>query len=289
MKQRDSLHRFLFEQRPVRGQIIHLDATWQAVLARRDYPPVIRQVLGEALAATALLAATIKFEGLLTLQLQARGPLHLLVVQCTDAGQLRALARWQGEVAAAPLAALCGEGHLAINLTTAHSREPYQGLVDLHGDSLAAALENYFARSEQLLTRLRLVADRHAAAGLMLQQLPEVIDSETHWQQLAAAGAALTDAELLTLAAPTLLQRAFPGDDLRLFEARPLAFRCTCSRERTAAMLRALGYTELQTLLAEQGTVSVNCEFCGACFAFDPIDIEELFVSNAPAAPSTRH
>lgn len=286
----DSLHRFLFEQLAARGEIVHLDAVWRTVLERRAYPPAVQQVLGEAVAAAALLSATIKFDGLLTLQIQARGPLRLVVVQVTSERTLRALARWDGEPAPAPLRDLCGDGTLILTIDLGQNREPYQGRVSLQGDTLAEALEEYFERSEQLLTRLQLAADDRAATGLLLQRLPGVTSTDPDaWKRLGLLTATLKPAELLELDAPTLLHRLFHEDDLRLFTPETFRYRCTCSRERTAAMLRTLGEVEIQEILDQQEAAHVDCEFCGHRYIFDPIDLAGLFKSTMPDTSATRH
>ena len=285
----DTLQRFLFEDLAARGEAVHLHATWQTVLARRAYPPAVRQVLGEALAAAALLAATIKFDGTLTLQIQASGPLRLLVVQVSAAHGLRGLARWDGEPEPAPLRELCGNGTLVLSIEYQPGREPYQGMVGLHGDSLAAALESYFAHSEQLPTRIRLAADADSAAGLLLQQLPGATSQDPDgWNRLEMLAATLDAAELLALDNTTLVHRLFHQEDLRLFAAEPLHFHCSCSRERTAGMLRTLGEADLHQALAEQGALHVDCEFCGHRYSFDAIDIAGLFTATL-ATPITRH
>ncbi|MFO1350693.1 MAG: Hsp33 family molecular chaperone HslO [Gammaproteobacteria bacterium] len=289
MRQRDTLHRFVFEHFPVRGEIAHLDATWRTVLERRSYPSPVRQVLGEALAATALLHATIKFNGLLTLQMQGDGPLYLVVVQCTSAGNLRALARWRGAVPEQKLAGLMGAGTLTITLDPAEG-ERYQGIVELGGITLTAALERYFEQSEQLPTRLRLASDEYGAAGMLLQRLPGELPEADTWNRIEMLGASLSAPELLTLNAKDILHRLFNEDDVRLFSAQSIGFRCTCSRERTGAMLTALGQEEVRAIIAEQGQVEVKCEFCGQNYRFDAVDAAGLFAHSAPAPGSeTRH
>ncbi|MFO1371224.1 MAG: Hsp33 family molecular chaperone HslO [Candidatus Competibacteraceae bacterium] len=286
----DSLHRFLFEQLAARGEIVHLDTVWRTVLERRVYPLAVRQILGEAVAAAALLSATIKFDGLLTLQIQARGPLRLVVVQVTSERTLRALARWDGEPEPAPLRDLCGDGTLILTLELGQGKEPYQGVVSLHGDTLAEALEEYFEQSEQLPTRIRLTTDERVAAGLLLQRLPGVAAADADaWNRLETLAATLKPAELLELDAPTLVRRLFHEDDVRLFDPNYFCYRCTCSRERTAAMLRTLSDAELQQTLDEQGTLHVDCEFCGHRYVFDPIDIAGLFTATTPDPPATHH
>ncbi len=289
----DSLHRFLFERHPVRGELVQLDATWRAVLERRDYPAPIRRVLGEAMAAAALLSATIKFEGALTLQLQApEGALRLLVVQVTSERTVRGLARWDegAELADAPLAELCGHGTLVITIEQGPGREPYQGMVVLDGPDFAAALETYFERSEQLPTRLWLAADGERAAGLLLQRLPgEAADADA-WSRFTQLAATLEAGELLRLPPATVLHRLFHEEDVRLFDAEPIAFRCTCSRERARGMLRALKAEDVREMLATQGCLTVDCGFCGQRYVFDAVDTEGLLVAAVPPdVPSTKH
>ena len=262
MRERDILHRFVFENTHVRGQIVHLDATWQAVLERHDYPPAVRPLLGQAMAATALLSATIKFNGALIFQVQSAGPVRLLLAQATSQRPLRGLARWDGEVQPAPFPQLVGDGRLAITIDTAFGAERYQGIVELGADNLAAAVEEYFARSEQLATRLWLAADGARAAGMLLQRLPGEDADQDAWDRAVHLGATLTDDELLRFPVQEVLHRLYHGEDIRLFEAEPVSFRCSCSRGRIANMLRALGYESVQALIREQGSVRVDCEFC---------------------------
>src|SRR3990172_4454009 len=169
----DSLQRFIFEHAPIRGEIVHLDATWQAVLERREYPPRVRGILGELMAAAALLTSILKFDGRLIMQVQGRGGVKLVVVECTSDRTMRAIAQWNGEVPDAPLSELVGDGRLAVTIDPQKGKERYQAIVNLEGRTVAEAFENYFARSEQLDTRLWLASDPKQAAGMLLQRLPD--------------------------------------------------------------------------------------------------------------------
>jgi molecular chaperone Hsp33 len=290
MSARDALHRFLFEQLAVRGELVHLDVSWRAVLERRIYPPAVQQLLGEAVAAAVLLSATIKFDGVLTLQIQANGPIQLLVAQISSERTLRALARWEGEPASAPLNELCRDGVLMLSIDSSQKREPYQGVVSLQGKTLAAALTEYFVQSEQLPTQIHLIADQQSAAGLLLQRLPDAVASDTDgWNRLQTLAATVQPTELLQLDAPTLLRRLFHEEDVRLFKPSDFSYRCTCSRERTAAMLQALGENELHQILVEQGIVHVDCEFCGYRYQFDRIDIAGVCAGFALNPSAVRH
>jgi molecular chaperone Hsp33 len=290
-RDRDTLRRFLFENLAIRGELVRLDTAWQTILERRAYPAPVSQILGEAMAAAALLSASIKLKGgLLTLQLQTKGPLPLLVVHCSSAGLLRGMARWRKAAETASFSELCNGGTLVITLDPGHDGERYQGIVDLTGASLTEAIELYFERSEQLPTRLHLVADGHSAAGLLLQRLPLESSDSDAWNRIQQLGATLTDNELLQLDACTIIHRLFHEENVRLYEPMPLAFRCTCSKQRTGDMLISLGRSEVQDILSEQGKVEVSCQFCGMRYHFDAVDAGQLFAASVqPNIPSTRH
>jgi molecular chaperone Hsp33 len=287
----DRLQRFLLEETSARGAVVHLRDSWQHALSRVEHPTSVRDALGHAIAAVALLASTLKFRGMLTLQIQGQGPLELLVVQCTQALALRGIAK------ATPAAAgvddfreLAGDGRLAVTVE-ATDTERYQGIVPLERASLAACLEAYFHRSEQLPTRLWLAADAERAAGLLLQRLPDADEmQQADWQRVQALAGALDARELLVTPAETLLERLFPTESVRVFRPAAPHFHCPCSRERIEPVLRMLGEADLRALLAEQGGVSVACEFCGKRYAFDRVDIETLLATDSlPPPTDIRH
>ena len=283
---RDSLQRFVFEHNAIRGEIVHLDATWRAVLERREYPQPLQLLLGEAMAAAALLAATIKLAGRLVMQIQGPGPIELLVVECTSNRTMRAMAKWKGDVPVAPLPAMIGDGRLSIILDPSEGRERYQGIVQLVGNTIAEALENYFVTSEQLQTRLWLATDANRAAGMLLQRLPVdgIVDPET-WPRAVHLGNTITRNELLALPARTIIHRLFHEEDIRLFDSVPYGFRCSCSRDRVSDLLRMLGSSEVESILEERGMVELTCEFCSQQYRFDSVDARQLFV--ATIIPST--
>ncbi|HVC28333.1 MAG TPA: Hsp33 family molecular chaperone HslO [Gammaproteobacteria bacterium] len=286
MPEHDSLRRFIFENLPVQGRHVHLDASWRAVLERQNYPLPVRALLGEAMAAMALLSATLKFDGVITLQVRGNGPLHLLVVQCTSRLNLRGLARWSGDLLPdSGLQKLLGDGRLAITIEPANG-ERYQGIVPLEGETLAACLEVYFQRSEQLPTRLWLTADDECSAGMLLQVMPERERNPDAWQHVTVLADTITGKELKLLSAQQLLQRLYHEEDIRLFEATPAAFRCQCSRVRIEATLHSLGADEMHSILREQGNVHVDCEFCGRGYEFDKVDVAALF-STPPPMPTS--
>jgi len=288
----DTLQRFLFEHAPIRGEVAHLDATWLAVLERHEYPTPLRRILGELMAAGALLAATLKFEGAIILQLQGVGPVNLIVVECTSERTLRATAKWTGDLADdAGLADLLGAGRFVITLVPGEGRQSYQGIVEIDAAGVGASLEQYMQRSEQLDTRLWLAAGEDRVAGLLLQKLPAADDPDADsWNRATHLAETLTDSELLELPPKSLLHRLYHQEDIRLFEPRPVSFRCSCSNERVDAMLRMLGYDEVRSIVDERDTVEVTCEFCNRSYEYDRVDAEQLFASShPPQVGTTRH
>jgi molecular chaperone Hsp33 len=292
MHDRDTLRRFLFERFPIRGHLVHVDAAWRALIEHRDYPESIRETLGEAVVASLLLAATIKFDGVLSLQLQGDGPMHLLLAQCTSGLGVRGLARYRdlGDSASRNIRELIGSGNLTVTLETDDRAQRYQGIVPIEGDRLADSLQAYFQNSEQLPTRLWLRADAAGASGMLLQKLPgnaalpaaDAAAIEDAWRRVQIIGDTLTPEELRTLADAEILHRLFNEDDLRLFEPSPVYFRCRCSRERVAGMLQGLGEKETRSVIEERGKVEVHCDFCNRAYVFDAVDVEQLF--KAPVA-----
>ena len=293
MHDRDCLHRFLFEHYPIRGHIVHLDASWRALLEHREYPSVIRDTLGEAVAASVLLAATLKFDGTLSLQLKGQGPMHLMLAQCSDALGVRAVARYKEADYRRDLVSLSGEGTLTVTVENEDLSQRYQGVVPLSGERLSECLRGYFETSEQLPTRLWLHADENGASGLLLQRLSDdsvqsrSVGSRLHemergeiddaWHRVQLLGDTLKPEELQALSDRNILRRLFAEDDVRMFEPAPVFFRCRCSRERVVGMLRALGPDEVRSVLAEQGHVEVRCDFCNRAYRLDSVDVEQLF------------
>jgi molecular chaperone Hsp33 len=286
MSEYDSFQRFLFEDLGIRGELVRLDASWQAVRERRAYPPAVEAQLGQALAAALLLSATIKFQGSLILQAQSRGPLQTLVAQATHRRTIRGLAHWQGHVAGRTLDEIYGGGRLVLTVQN-ESAEPYQGIVALEGANLAEAIQTYFSLSEQLATRLWLAADGQRAAGLFIQELPSHRRDPEDWERIGFLAETVTDAELLRLPSKQLLYRLFNEETVRLFEPEPVAFRCGCSRERIEGVLLTLGRVEIESIVHEQGSVDVDCEFCNRHYRFDRIDVGALFAQQIKVPPIT--
>ena len=293
---RDILRRFILEKANIRGEWVHLESSWHQLLERADYPPIIRNVLGEALSAAVLLSATVKHTGSLILQIRGDGPVNLLVVHATPQGEVRGLAQWNSVPPdGSTLPEIFGTGHIAITLEAASNNERYQGIIALEGENLTQALEQYFARSEQLPTRLWLTSDHNSCAGLLLQRLPEdkyanAEQSEAQaedWKRVSLLLDTLTVEELRDLSAEELLYRLFHEETPRLFEPKTVKFQCSCSQQKIETMLRSLGQAEVQAILDEQSNISVTCEFCNAKYVVDSVDAARLFTENVVDSTNT--
>lgn len=290
------LRRFLLESQPLRGQWVRLGAAWHELRAYRKYPAPVEALLGEVAAAAVLLAATLKFDGTLTLQLAGSGRVRLLVAQCSDDFRLRAVAHHDlAEHEAPGFTALVGSGRLTVTVQSEQTSARYQGIVPLDGDSLALCLENYFASSEQLPTRLLLAADATQAGGLLLQKLPgdtaggEVAGAQLQetWEELQAGLAGLSREALLVNPADQSVRQVAGAHDCRLFGPTSVLFKCRCSPQRVADVLRSLGAAEAHATLAEQGAIQVQCEFCGRDYRYDAVDVEQLFAAEASVQQGT--
>lgn len=293
MKENDIIRRFMFDNAPVRGEIVHLDATWRALLDRHDYPEIVKKTLGEFMSAAALLSSTLKFEGTLTFQVTGNGPISLMVMEATNNRTLRGIAKYGDDVPEeGSLHDLFGNGNLVITIENNLSNERYQGIVEFVGANIAEALENYLTQSEQLETRLWLATDNQQATGMLLQRLPGGNDDpeSDDWNRISHLGSTITPEELVSLSAEEIIHRLFHEDDVRLMEAEPVSFRCSCSKEKVRNMLRGIGLSEVRSIIEEKGVVDTSCEMCGQRYIFDRIDAEEIFASDThPDIPPTKH
>ena len=297
---KDTLQRFLFENISIRGELTQLSTSWQAIIENHNYPPVVRDILAQMLVAGVLLAATLKFKGRITLQIQGNGALPFVVTECTSEYAIRGLAHYEQDITDANLKTLVGDGQLAITLETENSGERYQSIVELVGDTVADAIEHYLETSEQLSTRLWLFANNETAAGLLIQTLPpESVDNENPvqtqkdsdgWNRVEQLSATISDDELLNLDAQEVIHRLYHEEDVRVFDSEPVYFRCSCSQERVATMLRSLGKEEVKSMIEEKNIISISCEFCNHPYEFDAIDAEQLFTASLlTETSSTQH
>ena len=277
----DQLSRFIFNSLPIRGEHVQLTKTWQEIIKRRAYPEAVGILLGELVAASALLGATIKIDGRMTVQIQATGKVSLMVVQIDNHGALRALAKHKDINDEQGLLALCEKGQLIITIESPNYKEPYQGVIPLIDGSIAQALERYFETSEQLTSRIYLNANTSSVAGFFLQKLPNNGEENDGFEHISILADTIKPEELQNVSTVDLLHHLYHEEDIKLFEADNIYFKCQCSHEKTKAMLLHFDESELFAMLAENnGVISVACEFCGQSYHMDEIDIKTLRQAN---------
>ncbi|ELC6382633.1 TPA: Hsp33 family molecular chaperone HslO [Enterobacter hormaechei subsp. xiangfangensis] len=289
MAQHDQLHRYLFEQFAVRGELVTVSETWKQILENHNYPLQVKTLLGELLVATSLLTATLKFAGDITVQLQGDGPMSLAVINGNNQQQMRGVARVQGDIPEnADLKTLVGNGYLVITISPEEG-ERYQGVVGLEGDTLAACLEDYFMRSEQLPTRLFIrtgeVDGQPAAGGMLLQVLPAQDAQTNDFEHLATLTETIKAEELFTLSATDVLWRLYHEEEVTVYDPQDVEFKCTCSRERCAGALKTLPDEEIDSIMAEDGEIDMHCDYCGTHYVFNSMDIAEIRNNASPADP----
>jgi molecular chaperone Hsp33 len=278
MSVRDVVLPFVFDGLPVRGALVQLEGAWQRMLQGHNYPDPVADVLGHAATASSLLAQSLKFDGSVTLQISGEGPLSMLVMQSTDDLDLRGMAI-SGDVAeGATFAELVAGARCAVTIDAGAMERPYQGIVAVNPESLAASLENYYAQSVQIPSHLALIRSDAFCGGILLQQMPgEQMASEDDWRRLGFLVATMRAIDLAEGATPGLLHKLFAEDDVRVFKPRSLRFHCRCTQSRVEEVLRLLGEAETRAALLERGQVDVTCEYCGRVRSFDAVDVSRVF------------
>lgn len=276
MQEQDRVRRFLFEQHGIRGVWVKLVDSWQAAKQFQHQPEIALNQLGQALASVTMLSTTVKFDGAMILQAQSDGAISTLVAQATDQYKIRGVVKCAEDVKGDSLSELFGAGRLVLTIEAGNGK-PYQGIVPLQGENLAAALQMYFEQSEQLKTRLWLFANETHAAGLLLQELPVQDGQPNDWETIEILANTVTAQEMFDLDCHELLHRLFHEEDVRLFNSEVVEFKCSCSRERIEETLHSMGEEELQSILQERETIEVTCEFCSENYRFNAQDIEALF------------
>ena len=295
----DTLQKFMFENAGVRGELVELESAWQQMLSHKTYPKAVQTMLGELMAASALLSANLKFNGTMFMQIHGDGPVKLMVVECDADLRLRATAKLAEDAVIEDhetlkeLVHAHGQGRFVITLDPNDKmpgQQAYQGIVPLDGDSVATVIENYMLRSEQLDTKLWLAADDKVTRGMLLQKLPDIggsgtkaADEEDMWAHAVMLGDTLKHEELLSTDIETLMRRLFWEQTLRVFDPLHPVFHCSCTREKVGDMLKMLGQTEVDSALAEIGRLDINCDFCGKHYGFDQVDCAQLFAAKALA------
>jgi molecular chaperone Hsp33 len=284
----DMLRRFSFVDLPIRGQWVRMEHVLADAFRHKAYPAVVEELLGQMFAAVVMFADNLKFEGAVALQSQGDGALTRSLAECRGQHFLRGIAHLdtdRPQPRTTNLRDWLGAGRLALSLIPEQSnQQPYQGLVELEHANLAANLEHYFATSEQLQTRIFFASRTQATTGLLLQRLPDADDAgeveldaaEDAWHTLTTLAATVTDDELASLDATTLLRRLFHEYPLRVREPRELTYRCTCTRAKSDQTLRVFGAEELDDILRQDGEINVDCEFCGTKYRYDAVDVAAL-------------
>ncbi len=289
---KDAILNFLFDALPVRGVLVQLGAEWRELSSLHDYAPAVRELLGQALGASAMVASTMKFEGMLTLQLNGKGALGMLIAQCKDALQVRGMAgELDDALPAERYGDMIGDGRLTLTVDTKDARDRYQGIVAVEGTSLADSLAGYYRESAQLGAHFVLLADEHHVTGLMLQRMPDggEIDADD-WHRLCLMADTLTHAETANGVDNGLVHRLFSEDDIVAYEARPVTFHCRCSQRRAERAVAMLGETDARSLLEERdGRIDIVCEFCNRKRTLDAVDVARLFNPAAVAGDAALH
>nr|WP_314687600.1 Hsp33 family molecular chaperone HslO [uncultured Pantoea sp.] len=278
MSVQDQLHRYLFENVAVRGELVNVSHTWHEIVRNHDYAEPVKTLLGELLVATSLLTATLKFDGDITVQLQGDGPLTLAVINGNNRQELRGVARVKEDAKIASgstLKEMVGNGYLVITITP-EKGERYQGVVGLEADTLAGCLEDYFMRSEQLPTRLFIRTNEQGAAGILLQVLPAQDTSQDDFNHLAMLTETVKVEELITLPANDVLWRLYHQEEATVYDPLPVIFKCTCSRQRCGEVLKTLPESEVDEILAEDGKIDMHCDYCGTHYVYDAVDIAAI-------------
>lgn len=282
MSNKDISQRFLFDNSDIRGELVSMESSFAEAVAAHQYPEPIMKQLGELAVASILLSTTLKFEGVMTLQAKGDGALSLLMIECTDKKTFRALAHFdESKIQDTSLKELLGHGTMAITVDPVKGNR-YQGIVPLSKGTLTECLEDYFAQSVQLPTKLWLASNGHACAGMLLQSLPSTAEVSVEarnafWGHVSALANTVTSQELLELGNETILTRLFNEEDIRLFDTDEIAFNCNCSRQRTAKVLKSLDKAEIDSVIEEMGVVAMDCQFCSQQYRFDKEAIEQIF------------
>lgn len=285
--------RFLFEGVSVRGELVQLQHTWEKMQERDAYPKAVKNILGEALAATVLLSSTLKFNGNLTFQMQGDGALRLVVVQISHDGYIRGLARWDGEIPTGGLNKKMGDARIVITIANQDRKDPYQAIVPVQGKTISACLQHYFNSSVQVPTRLWLGVSDQQVAGMLLQRLPDETEyKEMHdedWNRLCILADTVKQEELLALEPPELLYRLFHEEQVGIVASEQITFACSCSSERIETTIKSLGQAEVLSIIDEMGSVEVRCEFCNKAYHYSRSDADRLFDSVSVEENRTVH
>lgn len=269
----DVLNRYLFDNMHVRGELVQLHKTYKDIIALHDYPQGVSELLGELVAATCLLTATLKFDGEIAVQLQGDGPIGYLAVNGNHNQEMRAIARSFDDVTGSGLKEIVGKGTMVITIRPTQG-EPYQGVVALEKDTLAECLAHYFEVSEQIPTKIWLFTDEanQQVAGSLIQLLPDADTKENQladYEHLCQLTNTIKAEEIFTLDAEDLLYRLYHQEEVRLFEPQAVTYQCSCSEQKCLNAISQIEPSELKGIIEEQGKVSMTCDYCRTTYDFD--------------------
>ena len=282
----NEIQRFSFDNSNVRGERVLLNDAYQEIIKRKQYPLALEKLLGEFVAAIALLRDIVKIDGVLSIQAKGYGFLSTLMTECDEHLNLRGIAQWDESQEVPEVISLkdvLEGGYLAITIQPRNGQR-YQGIVEIVGDTLAECLEQYFSQSEQLPSRVWLAANGAQCGGLFLQRLPEEQakeGDEDAWERLTHLASTVKEDELLGLETGELLHRLYHEEEVRLYDTKVMQFGCSCSRQRTLDAVMSLGSEEIRELLIEQGSVKVDCQFCAEKYEFTEADLVDLLGDQA--------
>lgn len=281
----DTLYRFIFENTDIRGNYVKLNHTIEEATQHQALPQNIHIALGELMVASSLLASTLKLDGSLTLQIQTNGPLKLLIAECNDNLGIRGTVKWKGPIESIAPIDLIKEGHFIITLIQKNAKTPYQGIVPMEGNSISELLENYMLRSEQIQTKLWIHSQENIFHGLLIQKLPfnssaEALDHEamtSGWEDIVMSADKSFKAIHPALEASKILQTIFSSETIRLYDPSYPNFACSCSKKSVENMLRLIGKKECESIIEEQSSITIHCDFCNECYKYSEDEVEFIF------------
>ena len=282
---KDTLHRFIFEDTDIRGNYVKLNHTIEEATQHQALPQNIHIALGELMIASSLLASTLKLDGSLTLQIQTNGPLKLLIAECNENLGIRGTVKWNGPIESIAPIDLIKEGHFIITLIQKNAKTPYQGIVPMEGNSISELLENYMLRSEQIQTKLWIHSQENIFHGILIQKLPfnssaEALDHDamiSTWEDIAMSADKSFKTIHPELEASKILQTIFSSETIRLFDPSYPNFACSCSKKSVENMLRLIGKKECESIIEEQSSITIHCDFCNECYKYSEDEVEFIF------------
>ena len=284
----NAVRRYLCDDAPdARLITVRLGSTKDEMLDHQNMPGILKSLCGELVAACCMLSHMLKFDGEMIVQIKGSGPVTMIVAECSSEGRIRSTAQWHDLTEAASFQELLGTGYLAITIDPKQG-ERYQGIVPLESDSIEGCINHYFKSSEQLNTKLWLSSREKSVGGLLIQRLPEgggrALLEDSNWQTLATLADTITKKELSSEAGPLLIYKLFHELNPRGLDPWEIHFGCTCSRERSARAIRALGEEEVKQLFLERPSLKVDCHFCGQVYQYDHADLEWLLSDQPPGS-----